>query len=456
MKKLFSLLLLIFSIVTFSQDRFEKIDEYLNYLYENNKFMGSLCIRDREHIVFNKAYGYADVENKIEADRTTKYKIGSISKTFTSVMVLQLIEERKLRLDTKLKKYFPKVAKADSISISDLLYQRTGIPDYINHDSLTTAELSSPDLKEAIYKKIENYDSRFSPGSKFEYSNSNYYLLGGIIEKITKKSYTENLNERIVAKIELGIMEDKYEMSDKGAVKKQVFVPTTYYKTDATATNNKESFSYIFNGESWEQIPEWKNETAFAAGAIISTPNDLTHFMNALFEGKLLNKKSLEIMTTLKEGYGAGLLQAPFGDRRFYTHTGGIENFRPVVGYNVPEKMSIALIVNGDNYSRNDIMIGVLSMYYKLPFPFPNFEKIKPELIEKYSGTYSSEQLPMKITIFEKNGEMLAQATNQPSFPLTMQDEKTFIFASAGIEMVFDVNSFVLKQGGMNFNFTKE
>lgn len=435
MKKLFTLLLLVFSIVTFSQDRFEKIDEYLTYLYENNKFMGSLCIRDGEHVVFNKAYGYADVENNIEADRLTKYKIGSITKTFTSVMTLQLIEERKLRLDTKLKKYFPKVAKADSISISDLLYQRTGIPDYINHDSLTTAELNSPDLKEAIYKKIENYDSRFSPNSKFEYSNSNYYLLGGIIEAITGKSFAENLQERIVEPAQL---------------------LNTYYKTSNTDTSVKESYSYIYNGKKWEQMPEWKNEIAFAAGAIISTPADLTRFIKAVFDEQLLKSKSLDLLTNIKQGYGAGIMQAPFGDRKFYTHTGGIENFRSVVGYNVPERMGISLIVNGDNYSRNDIMIGVLSIYYKLPFPFPSFEKINPELIEKYSGTYSSEQLPMKITIFEKNGEMLAQATGQSSFPLTMQDEKTFIFASAGIEMVFETNSFILKQGGMKFNFTKD
>ena len=124
--------------------------------------MGSLCIREGENVVFNKAYGYADVNKKIEADRTTKYKVGSITKTFTSVMILQLIEEKKLRLDTRLKRYFPKVAKADSISIADLLYQRTGIPDYINHDSLTTAELNASSIKDAIYKKIEKYIFRYS------------------------------------------------------------------------------------------------------------------------------------------------------------------------------------------------------------------------------------------------------------------------------------------------------
>ena len=149
-------------------------------------------------------------------------------------------------------------------------------------------------------------------------------------------------------------------------------------------------------------------------------------------------------------------MQFPFGDRKYFGHTGGIEGFRSVVGYNVSEKMGISLIVNGENYNRNDIMIGVLSIYYKLPFPFPKFEKISPEIIEKYSGNYSSKDLPLKINIFEKDGELLAQATGQSSFPLTMKDVKTFIFAQAGIVMEFEENSFTLNQGGMKYKFTKE
>lgn len=107
MKKIILLLALTFSSILFSQDRFEKIDQYLKYLYDNNKFMGSLCIREGENVVFSKAYGFADVDQKIAADRLTKYKIGSISKTFTAVMILQLIEEKKLRPETKLTRFFP-------------------------------------------------------------------------------------------------------------------------------------------------------------------------------------------------------------------------------------------------------------------------------------------------------------------------------------------------------------
>jgi hypothetical protein len=113
-------------------------------------------------------------------------------------------------------------------------------------------------------------------------------------------------------------------------------------------------------------------------------------------------------------------------------------------------------MVNGDNFNRNDIMIGILSIYYKMPFPFPTFTKVDPAILAKYTGTYASKELPLKITITEKNKELIAQATGQSAFPLTFKVEKTFIFASAGIEIIFGENSFVLNQGGMRFNFTKE
>ncbi|KIX20963.1 D-Ala-D-Ala carboxypeptidase [Flavobacterium sp. 316] len=437
MKKILCILYCFIILSSFAQSepRFQRIDSLLTYLEVNNKFMGSLAIQEGNTIVFSKAYGASDIENNTKANEETKYKIGSITKTFTAIVIMQLIEEKKLKLDTQLSVFYPKVNNADKITINDLLHQRTGIPDYINQDSITKEELNAPNLKEAIFNKIENYNSLFEPNSQYAYSNSNYYLLGGIIEKITKKSYSENIEKRIINKIGL---------------------KNTFYPKEGVKTINNESYSYIYSGSSWEKIDEWKNDIAYAAGAIVSTPSDLTNFMRALFQGKLVKKNSLEEMKTLKDSYGMALIQFPFGERRFYGHTGGIESFRAVVGYYPTEDLGISLIVNGDNYNRNDIMIGILSIYYKIPFPFPNFEKINAELISKYSGTYSSKDIPLKINIFEKNGELLAQATGQSSFPLTLKDERTFIFAQAGIEIIFDENTFILHQGGGKFNFTKE
>jgi CubicO group peptidase (beta-lactamase class C family) len=435
MKKLALILALTYSLFTVAQDRFTKMDSLLTYLNKNDKFMGSLCIREGENVVFNKAYGFADVDKNISAHRMTKYKIGSVTKTFTAVMIMQLIEEKKLNLQTKLNRFYPKIPNAEKITIYDLLHHRTGIVDYINGDSITAKNIYRFHSKEEMIQKITDYKPLFEPGTKHEYSNSNYNLLGYIIETLTKKSYAENIQTRIVKKANL---------------------LNTYFPQGKIETSIGESYSYLFNGTKWEKVEEWENSIAYSAGAIISTPADLTRFMYALFDGKLVKPSSLEQMKEIKEGYGKALMQFPFGERRFYGHTGGIENFRAVVGYYPTEKLGISLIVNGDNFNRNDIMIGILSIYYKMPFPFPKFNKIETSELVKFTGTYSSKELPLKMTISEKNGELLAQATGQSAFPLTFKEEKTFIFAPAGIEMIFGENSFVLKQSGMSFNFSKE
>lgn len=435
MKKIFIFTLLAFTFIGFSQKRFERIDSLLTYLNQNDKFMGSLSLREGNNVVFSKAYGFADVDNKIEAKNTTKYKVGSITKTFTAAIIMQLIEEKKLRLESKLTKFFPKVQNADKISISELLHHRSGILDYINQDSLSVEDFKSDDLKDVIYQKINKYESIFEPNSQFMYSNSNYFLLGGIIEKLTKKSFAVNVEERIVKKLGL---------------------KNTYYPSSKTDTSKNESYSYIFDGTNWTKVMEWGNDVAYAAGGIISTPDDLTEFMFALFNGKLVKKPSLDLMTELKDGYGAALMQFPFGERKFYGHTGGIENFRAVVGYYPIDNLGVSLIVNGDNFNRNDIMIGILSIYYKIPYPFPNFDKIDDSLLQKYVGIYSSSEIPLKITISVKDGELIAQATGQSSFPLTPKSETEFVFQTAGIEMIFDENKFTLKQGGQKFKFTKE
>lgn len=455
MKKLL-LFVFTFSSFTFAQDKFTRMDSLLNYLHENNKFMGSLTIREGENVVFNKAYGFADVEKNIKADRLTRYKIGSISKTFTAVMVMQLIEEKKMTLQTKLNRFYPKIQNAEKISIYDLLHHRTGIVDYVNQDASFHASLDKKHSKEDILKVITSFKSNFEPGSKYEYSNSNFFILGCIIEKLTKKSYEENLQNRIVKKAELGTFENKTEMTDKGAVTKKVFVPTTYYREEATNTANKESYSYYFDGTNWVKSLENHNSIPFASGGITSTPADLTKFIQALFNGKLVNQASLDQMKEIKEGYGKALIQFPFGERRFYGHGGKIEEFSSMLGYYPTEKLSFSLISNGNNFEQNDIIIGILSIYYKMPFPFPKFMKMDKAELAKFTGTYASKELPIKITVSEKNGELFAQATGQSAFPLTFKEERTFVFAPAGIEMVFGDNAFVLIQGGMKFNFTKE
>jgi hypothetical protein len=333
-------------------------------------------------------------------------------------------------------KFYPKIPNADKITIHHLLHHRTGIPDFLNDDPTVGEFIYVENKKEDLVKRIENYTSAFEPNSQHKYSNSNYNLLGYIIEDITKKSFSENVNTRIVKKIGL----------------KNTLFPT---KIDIT---KNEGYSYFFDGKNWAKVPEWHSSLSFTAGAMASTTDDLNLFLEALLEGKLTSKSSLEQMKSMEDYYGKGLIIAPFENRKFYGHTGGIENFRAAAGYNPEDKTGFAIIVNGDNYNRNDIMIGVLSLFYGSGYSFPEFKQfeVSKAVLEKYVGTYKSAAFPMKIKVFVENGNLLAQATGQSSFLLTAKSETEFVFEAAMIQLTFGENKMNFKQGTMEFEFIKE
>jgi CubicO group peptidase (beta-lactamase class C family) len=354
---------------------------------------------------------------------------------FTSAIVFQLIEEKKLTLKTKLSKFYPEIKKADSITIGDLLSHKSGIYNYTN-DSIFIDYCKLPQTKAAMLKRLAGYESDFKPGSKADYSNSNYLLLGYIIEDITKKPYKANVNDRII---------------------KPLGLKNTYYYSKLNP-KRKEAYSYEWKNKKWSKIEEWDQSVAFAAGALLSTPTDLTKFIKALFDGKVIKKESLDQMTKIEFGYGYGIFSFPFGERKFYGHTGGIEGFSSNLGYHPKEELSISLIQNGDNYETNDIMIGVLSIYYKLPYSFPNLvtADVNPDILKSYEGTYTTPALPFKVNIKLIDGKLMAQATGQGQFPLTAVSETEFIFDPAGVAITFSKTGFTLNQGGTKTEFVKE
>ena len=430
-------LLLTTSIFAQKNDKFQKLDSLLGYLTQNNRFMGSVQIRENDNIVFDKAYGFSDYKHKIKANTNTKYKIGSITKTFTASLIFQLIEEKKLGLETKLSKFYPKIQNSEKITIGQMLSHKSGIfnftdePDFIlNADKQKT--------KEEMISKIASFPAVFEPNTKAEYSNSNYLLLGYIIEKITNKSYSENLNKRIIEKIGL-----------KNT--------STFLKINSSE-NEAFSYSIINKDKSLENIEEWDESQVGAAGNLQSTSDDLNLFTKALFEGKIITKTSLAEMTNLDNGFGKGIFTAPFGDRVFFTHNGGIEGFTSTFGYYPKEKLGFSIIMNLDNYNMNELVVSLLSIYYKMPFEFPELKTIAVDdaVLSSYEGIYSSEKIPLKITIKNENGVLTGQGTGQNPFQLVPTSTTEFVFEQAKVTLKFMEKGFILTQSGQEIEFKKE
>lgn len=431
-------LLLISVQIGFAQTNFDKtkLDNYFNTLEENNKFMGSIAVSKNGEIIYTKAIGFADIENNIKATENTKYRIGSISKSFTAVLILKAVEEKKLNLNQPIAKWFPTIKNANKITIEFLLNHRSGIHSFTDNEDYLTW-YTQPKTEKELIEIIVNSDSDFEPDSKAEYSNSNYVLLTYILEKTYSKSYSDLLQEYIVKPIHL----------------------TDTYVFGKINPNNNESKSYKFVG-AWRIEPETDFTIPLGAGAIISTPSDLTKFADALFGGRLISFESIEIMKTIKDGYGIGLFVIPFYRSIGYGHTGGIDGFSSVYSYFPDDKVSYALTSNGTRINNNDISVAVLSAVYNKPYDSPVFTtyNVTSEDLDKYLGVYASEQIALKITITKEGYTLIAQGTGQPALTLEAIEKDKFKFEQAGAKFEFDPaeKTMILFQGGGQIKFLKE
>jgi CubicO group peptidase (beta-lactamase class C family) len=417
-----------------------KLDQFFDRLAEKSKAMGSLTIVKDGNVLYTRAIGYSRINGTEKQPLTAanRFRIGSITKMFTTAMILQLVEEGKLKLTDPLDKFFPQIPNSQKITIAQILAHRSGIHDSILDRNLRPSSNTNPITKDEMLALIAKGAPDFEPDAKHSYSNSGYILLGLIIEKLTGKPYGEALQERITSKIGL---------------------KDTYTATGSIDVNKNESLTYFRSGGDWKQGPETHPSILFSAGAIVSTPNDLAKFIQALFDQKLISLESLASMKTIRDVDGLGMEPFTFAGKTFYGHTGGGDNYGAWLAYLPEEKLAVAYTTNAKVYPVVNIVSGVIDIYYNKPFQIPAFETIvvSPEILDKYVGVYSSPEVPVKFTITRKGATLYVQPGEQSAAPLEATAQDKFEI-SAGIVFEFDAvkNQMIQKRGGRERVFTKE
>jgi CubicO group peptidase (beta-lactamase class C family) len=180
-----------------------KLDQFLDRLAEKNKGMGSLTLAKDGNVLYSRSFGYSQIDGneKKPLNAETKYRIGSITKTFTAVMIFQLVEEGKLKLTDTLDKFFPQIPNAARITIGQILAHRSGIHN-VEADGSWGMQ---PRTKDEVVARIAQGQPDFEPDARHLYSNAGYVLLGYIVEKVGGKPYQEALKERITSKVGLKI-----------------------------------------------------------------------------------------------------------------------------------------------------------------------------------------------------------------------------------------------------------
>ena len=437
MKKItFFFIALLPSLLLAQQFNSQKLDSLLDRIAEADKAMFSLAIHENGKPIYTRAIGYADVESEMKANPNTMYRIGSISKSFTSTLILKLIEEGKLSLDTKLSKFYPELPNADQITIKNLLNHHSGLFNFTNDEDYISW-MQKKKSKEELLRIIKLNGTEFEPNEKGEYSNTNYVILTWIAEDASGKSFSELLQQYIIQPLDL---------------------KRTKYQGKINVKNN-EAYSYKL-GNDWIKDTETDMSIPLGAGAIVSTPSDLNTFYTALFEGKILTEESLKKMKTIEDHYGLGLFKFPFYEKYSFGHTGSIDGFSSVASYFPEEHLAISITSNGSSISLNDVMLGALNIYFEKEYELPVYKKaiqVELAILKQYEGTYESEDFPLDIKIFIEDDVLKAQATGQPSFPLTATSNKNFEFTPVNLQIEFipTANAMQLTQRGKSFRLKK-
>lgn len=295
MKRLMITILSIFSIA-FIYGQPDKVKNFINEYAAENNFSGTILINKDSEIIYDRSFGFANIQFNVPNREDTKYKIASITKLFTSVLIFQLYEQGRIDLKKTIRTYLPgyKGEGADKVTIYELLHHTSGM---INMDTVTSQESAIkngmpayqlPHSTEQMLNKYCSSPLKNIPGKVFDYDNAEYIILGKIIETLYNKPYEEILKEKIL---------EPLKMNNSGFLFQYKIIKNladTYFTRNDLKELVNDLPVYI---ENW-----------YAAGAMYSTVADLMKFSNALFNYKLLNKVNLKIMLTPALGdYGCGV-----------------------------------------------------------------------------------------------------------------------------------------------------
>jgi CubicO group peptidase (beta-lactamase class C family) len=401
-----------------SNDEFEaRVVEYLNAHFYQKTFNGSVLIAKEGQILFSEGFGMADIELDVPNTPKTKFRLGSITKQFTSMLILQLQDKGLLNVNDRLTKYIPDYPDGDKITIHHLLTHTSGVPSFTGFPDYTKV-MVQPLKPEEIIALFKNKPVEFDPGTKYRYSNSGYILLGYILEKVSDKPYDLLLQENIFKPL---------GMTDSGYDWNQVIVKNraSGYSMDKGELANA---SYIDM-----HIP-------YAAGALYSTVEDLYTWDRALYTDKLLSSESMDKMfTPFLNNYAYGWNVSELFGRKLISHGGGINGFVTYIA-RFPDDDACIIVLSNLTASRTgqiyrDLAAILFGEQYELPKE-KNAVQIDPGLLDAYVGMYELEG-DRSIKVFKEGDRIFAEFVGQGTAELFAESETKFFMKEADIEISF-------------------
>ncbi|WP_397538221.1 serine hydrolase domain-containing protein [Rummeliibacillus pycnus] len=364
----------------------KRISRWIERYEENGYLNGSILIASNENILLNKGFGMANWEHAVPNKPTTKFRIGSLTKSFTSIAIFQLHEKRKLCIDDCIGKHLPNYPQGEKITIYHCLTNTTGIPNYTSFPDFWSKTMRLPMTLHQLIDSFKHLELNFQPGEKFEYSNSGYALLTAIIEKVSGMSYAEYIQENICRPL---------GMNNTGC-------------DDGVKIVANLASGYSF----WENpIHSVYSDLSFPLGAygLYSTTEDLFLWDQALKSSQLLSKELIEKMFTPNlSSYASGWVVSDILGRKCMHHFGDISGFCSDFLRFVDEQVTIIFLSNMNvtpiTHLTQEMAKLILDEHVTLPL---SSQSIKFTNAEHITGKYFIENDESKILdISIKNGEL--------------------------------------------------
>lgn len=384
---LFTLLLFSTTLI-FAQTHAEKIDQLLSKYQAYGQFNGSALVAYNGKLILKKGYGHANMEWKISNQANTKHRLGSITKQFTAVLILQLANQGKVDLKANVSTYIPDYPKevGEKITVHQLLTHTAGVPNYTSFPDFFATKSRNPHTTEELVEVFSSLPLDFTPGAQFNYSNSGYVLLGVIVENVTGKTYEAALEEMIF---------------------KPLGMTNTGYDHHGQILENRAA-GYEKAGSAYVNADYLDMSIPYAAGSMYSTVEDLFLWDQALYTEKVLPKKYMDLMFTpyveafgMHYGYGWMVGKVPLGEtgkeQDIITHGGGINGFNTLIS-RLPKNKEVIILLNNTGGTNLDAMSkGINAILHDQPYEFP-----KQSVSTTVATTIMEKGIPAGLAHFEK------------------------------------------------------
>lgn len=328
-----------------------RLDQYLTAAHQAERFNGVALVVQNGKVLLHKAYGVRNAASKAPNDTATRFPLLSITKSFTAALLLRLQEQGKLSVNDKLSQYFPDFPNGDQITLHHLLTHTSGLFNYTELiDEGDSALVCHPVPKQRIIDIIRAKPLAFTPGQQFSYSNSGYFLLGLVMEKVKGKPYEKTMRELILQP--LGMSHSGFDF---------INIP---------AQNRAQGYDTLTVGYS-SPYPHPDSTVLYAAGGLYSTTGDMLRWAEAVANQQLLSARSWQLaFTPHLNSYGYGWETNQFGGKPYLRHNGGYPGYMAEFVYYPTEALTIVLFNNFGNYA--DSIFPVVQSLSVIVFGMPD------------------------------------------------------------------------------------